>query len=330
MATVRCLNECGFRKLLSGVTLLLTYFCILFSHEVLGQNTGSEVIRVDTELASFEISVTDATGKPVKNLSAEEFKIFENGVERPVDFFQPLRRRDGERPLSIVFAVDVSGSMTDAELLKLRDAMQQFIDRLADYNSQFAIMTFSMNVKVVQPFTNRRDRLERTFRQIIGDRRGLSTHAYDAVDDAIRLIQRRSPKAFRTGVPRRAVIVITDGFPVGDVVDSQTVIERANEAETSVYALILPSFSRLSGSSRPVMTPFEASGLVERTGGKSLYANQQSYEPIFAALVEEITSSYAIAFYPERDQPGEYSDVTIRSVSGFNVIQNRSRYRLPR
>ncbi len=313
------------------MTILTIAFCLGFSAKAVAQNTESDVIRVDTELASFEISVTDSAGKPVRNLTAADFKIFENGTERSVDFFQPIRLRDDERPLSIVFALDVSGSMTDAELLKLRDAMQQFIDRLADYNSYFAVMTFSMNVKIAQPFTNRRDRLERTFRQIIGDRRGLSTHAYDAVDDAIRLIERRSPKAIGTRVPRRAVIVVTDGFPVGDVVAPETVIERANEAETSVYALILPSFSRIHGNSRPVMTPFEASGLVERTGGKSLYANQRSYEPIFAALAEELTSSYAIAFYPERvPKDNEYADVRIESVSGLKVVQNRTRYRPPR
>ncbi len=35
---------------------------------------------------------------------------------------------------------------------------------------------------------------------------------------------------------KRAVLVVTDGFPVGDTVSPQTVIERANTADVSVFA----------------------------------------------------------------------------------------------
>lgn len=287
-------------------------------------------IRVETELVAFEVSVTDADGKPVRGLSASDFLVLENGIERSIDFFQPIARGDEGRPLSVVFALDVSGSMTKAEIGLLTDAMRVFVDRLADYNSYFAVMSFAMDVKTLQSFTNRPERLLDSLKKLHRRQDGLSTHAYDAVDDAIRMLDKRSPKAIRSKTPKRAVIVITDGFPVGDTVSPGTVIERANNAETSVYAVILPSYSRTQRNRRPLLTPLEASGLVERTGGQSFYASEINFEKLFAALMDEITASYAIAFYPGDGQKDAnvFNTVTIESRSGLTIRQNRPGYRL--
>ena len=287
------------------------------------------VIKVETDLAAFEVSVTDKNGRPIRNLTANDFRVFEDGVERTPDFFEPIRKEEFGRPMSIVFALDVSGSMTAPELAKLRSALQNFIGRLADYNSYFAVTTFAMDVKTLQSFTNRKEKLEKSFDKLKRDQDGLSTHAYDAVDDAVRMLWKKSPKFSGNRLTKRAVIVITDGFPVGDVVSPETVIERANSQETTVYAVLLPSFSRLQRTKKPLLTPLEASGLIDRTGGRSFYATDNSFEPLFNALAEEITASYAIAFYPveEKRTDGKFHEVRIESRKGLVVKQNRPGYR---
>jgi VWFA-related protein len=318
---MKSVGELNFRIL---ALLFLTFF------GAASARAQEQVIRVETDLAAFEVTVTDKKGQPVRNLSADEFRVFEDGVERNIDFFQPIRKQDENRPLSIVFALDVSGSMTPAEIDRLRIAMQDFVTRLADYNSYFAVMSFAMDVKTLQSFTNLPDRLERSFAKLKRDQNGLSTHAYDAIDDAVRLLDRRSPKSVKSRIPKRAVIVITDGFPVGDIVSPDTVIERANQAETTIYSVILPSYSRLQGSGRPVLTPLEASGLVERTGGKSFYATDKDFDPLFKALAEEITASYAIAIYPNDEDPNgkNFRQIKIVSKNGLNVRQNRAGYQI--
>jgi VWFA-related protein len=294
-----------------------------------GRAQEPEVVRVETELVPFEVSVSDKNGNPVRNLQASDFKVIEDGAERRTDFFQAITKSDSGRPLSIVFALDVSGSMTPQELEKLRSAMQTFIDHLADYNSYFAVTVFGMNVKTIQPFTNRPDKLEKIFGRLIRDADGLSTHAYDAVDDAVRMIAKKSPPKLNERFPKRAVIVVTDGFPVGDVVSPATVIERANNSQTSVFSVILPSFSRLQQTNKPLPTPLEVSGLIERTGGKSFYATDKNFDALFRSLAEEITASYAIAFYPSetnRDD-GKFHEVKIESTKGYLIKQNRAGYK---
>lgn len=304
-------------------TSLLAVAVCLFA--VTRAQDGPE-IKVETKLAVFEVSVTDSKGQPVRGLTSEDFRVFENGSERPIDFFQPIKVRDTDRPLSIVFALDVSGSMTEAELAKLRAALQEFVNRLADYESHFAVVSFAMDVDTVQSFTNRKEQLQKAFARVKRDQDGLSTHAYDAIDHAVRMIDRKGPKSIRNKFPRRAVIVISDGFPVGDVVSPKTVIERANAAETSVYSVLLPSYSRIQRDGRRIFTPLEASGISERTGGLSVVASESNFKAIFESLAEELTASYAIAIYPGSEQQAGEQNVRIESKKGFTVRQNRNGY----
>jgi len=302
---------------------------LLFGLAVFAQDSD-DVIRVNTELISFEVAVTDKNGNPVRGLDAKDFKIFEDGVERPIEFFEPIKKAGDGRPLSIVFALDVSGSVTLDELTELRGVLQNFVRRLADYNSYFAVMTFGMEVKTLQSFTNRPEKLEKTFDKLLREQEGLSTHAYDAVDDAVRLLKKKSPASVNRKLPKRAVVLITDGFPVGDTISPRTAIERANDAETTVYSILLPSFSRLQKDKKPLPTPLEASGLLEKTGGRAFYATEKSFEPLFKALAEEITASYAIAFYPktENRQDGKFHLVRIETPKDFQIKQNRAGYEI--
>ncbi len=309
--------------------LLALFAAIILLPRIADGQSADDVIKIETDLAAFEVSVTDRQGNPVKNLKAGDFRIFEDGKERKIDFFEPLKKQDSSRPLAVVFTLDVSGSMTADELTKLQGAMQVFVQNLANYNSYFAVMTFGMEVKTLQAFTNRPEKIEKVFGKLLKDENGLSSHAYDAVDDAVRLLQKKSPSAIKNQLPKRAVILVTDGFPVGDTVAPKTVIERANDAETTVYSVILPSFSRLQGGKKPLPTLLDVSGLIEKTGGRSFYISQNNYAPLFKSLAEEITASYLLAIYPndQNRADGKSHQVRIETSKDYVIKQNRTDYK---
>ncbi len=290
---------------------------------------SDDVVKVDTDLLIFDAVVTDEKGEPIRGLDASDFKVYEDGSERPIAFFNLEKKSGAKRPVAIVFAVDVSGSMTAEEFARLRTALSVFIEKLADRESVFAVMSFGMEVKTVQSFTNERMKLEKSFDKIQRDINGLSTHAYDAIDDAVRLLANKAPKTKNKRLLKRSVVVISDGFPVGDTVAPKTVIERANTADVSVYSVTLPSFSRLLASTQrqPLPTPFDVSGIVDRTGGKNFYATEKDFEPLFRALAEEVVSSYVLAFYPtdEKKRDGQFHSVRIESPHGL-VRQSRPGY----
>ena len=291
-----------------------------------------DVLRFDTDLVSVDVTALDAEGRPMRNLRQEDFKIFSDGVEQPISFFQ-LEKRPGEpRPLAIVFAVDVSGSMTADEMNRLRYALQSFSNQLSNHDVAYAVMTFGMRVKTIQKFTadphKLGDSLDRLSRAAPN---GLSTHTYDAVDDAIRMLVRSAPRTKERRLMKRTVLVVTDGFPVGDTVSPQTVIERANAADVSVFVVTLPSFSQVMASSTqtPLPTPLDVSGLAELTGGRNVYANEKDYAPLFRALAEEVSSAYVIAFYPpeEKRRDGKVHTIRVEGPRGLLLRQSRTEYR---
>ena len=312
---------------------VLQIFAVVLIFALVGNAFAQDddVIKINTDLQTFDVTATDAAGKPVRGLSAKDFKIYEDGQERPVEFFEQTQKANGARPIAIVFALDVSGSMTADELVKLRDAMRVFIAHLANKNAAFAITTFGMNVKVLQSFTNDSDRLERAFDKLLREPSGLSTHTYDAIDDGVRLLDRKAPRS-RGQIPvKKSIIVVTDGFPVGDTVAPGLVIERANKSEVSVFTVTLPSFSKVSlaPSRKPLPTPLDVSGLTDKTGGKNVYATDKDFDPLFRALAEDVTSSYLLAFYPaeEKRRDGRFHSVKIElTKKDLTVRQNRSGY----
>jgi Ca-activated chloride channel homolog len=291
-----------------------------------------DVLRIDTDLVSVDVTAIDAEGRPVRNLRQEDFKVYSDNVEQPISFFQ-IEKRQGElRPLAIVFALDVSGSMTSEEIIRLRDALQSFSNQLASHPVVYAVMTFGMRVKTVQKFTSDHNKLSESMEKIARDEsNGLSTHTYDAVDDAIRMLVRSAPRTREKRLMKRTVMVVTDGFPVGDTVTPKTVIERANAADVSVFVVTLPSYSRVIASSvqNPLPTPLDVSGLAESTGGRNVYANEKDYGPLFRALAEEVSSAYVLAFYPpeEKRRDGQVHTLRVEGPRGLTLRQSRSEYR---
>ncbi|HEX7330261.1 MAG TPA: VWA domain-containing protein [Pyrinomonadaceae bacterium] len=291
-----------------------------------------DVLRFDTDLVSVDVTAMDAGGRPVRNLRQEDFKIYSDDVEQPISFFQ-IEQRQGElRPLAIVFALDVSGSMTTEEIMRLRSALQSFSNHLASHPVVYAVMTFGMRVKTIQKFTSDPGKLDDSLRRIAKDAPdGLSTHTYDAVDDAIRMLVRSAPRTREKRLMKRAVLVVTDGFPVGDTVTPQTVIERANAADVSVFVVTLPSYSKVIASTAqtPLPTPLDVSGLAELTGGRNVYAVEKDYAPLFRALAEEVSSAYVLAFYPpeEKRRDGKLHTIRVEGPRGLTLRQSRSEYR---
>lgn len=291
-----------------------------------------DVLRIDTDLVSVDVTAMDDMGRPIRNLRQEDFKIYSDGIEQNISFFQ-IEKRQGElRPLAIVFALDVSGSMTSEEIVRLRAALQSFSNYLSNYPVVYAVMTFGMHVKTLQKLTADPRKLDESLERISRDApSGLSTHTYDAVDDAIRLLVRNAPRTRERRLMKRAVLVVTDGFPVGDTVKPQTVIERANAADVSVFVVTLPSYSRVMASSTqvPLPTPLDVSGLAELTGGRNLYANERDYAPLFRALAEEVSSAYVLAFYPpeEKRRDGQVHTIRVEGPRGLTLRQSRSEYR---
>jgi VWFA-related protein len=215
------------------------------------------------------------------------------------------------RPLAVVFALDLSGSLRTDEMTTLRQAAMKFTE-LMKGDSVFAAMSFNYKVKIEQDFTPDPAKIERAFERM--NRFEGSTRIYDALDRAVTMLNRSAPRT-RNGRPvRRVVVVITDGFDSASIIDRRELIRRANDAGVTIYSVTLPSFALSpTDSTTRVITPLDASRIVSATGGQDFSADARDFTPIFKALAEEIRASYALAYYPE-NRDGKRHELRVKTL----------------
>src|SRR5438105_4909007 len=99
-----------------------------------------DVIKIDSDLVPLDVTVTDAKGRLVRNLKKEDFKLYEDGIERPIASFNVEKIEGAPRPAAIVFAIDLSGSMTPKEVDRVSDPMRESSRRLAEHPAGYAVM----------------------------------------------------------------------------------------------------------------------------------------------------------------------------------------------
>ena len=288
------------------------------------QEKPNITLRIDTDLVTVDIVATDKNGNYVRDLRPDEIQLFENGQPRKLDLFTVNDESTTSRPLAVVFALDLSGSLKPEEAITLREAALKFTT-LMKGESVFAAMAFNYEVKILQGFTDDPRRIESAFAK--ADRFEGSTRIYDALDRGITLLERNAPRTRKGRQVRRVIVVITDGFDSASIIDRRELIRRANLAGVTVYSMTLPSYMLSATPARErVITPLDATRIVSATGGRDFSANTQDFAPIFKALAEEIRSSYALAFYPDQ-RDGKYHQLQIQTTRpGVQLRANRSGY----
>jgi Ca-activated chloride channel homolog len=284
-------------------------------------------IRMDTDLVAIDVTATDANGNYIRDLRADEFELFEDGKPRKIDFFTMTDESTLSRPLAAIFALDISGSLKPEETVTLREAALKFAE-LMKGESVFAAMAFNDKVKILQDFTGDSRKLESALSKIRGFEG--STRIYDAIDRAIVMLDRKAPRIRKNRPLRRVVIVISDGFDSASVIDRKELVRRANAAGVTVYSITLPSYMLSPSRSRDrVMTPLDATQVVNGTGGRDFAADAQDFTPVFKALAEEIRASYALSYYPDlRD--GRFHELKVKtSRPGVMLRVSRNGYTAP-
>ena len=239
-------------------------------------------IRVDVRLINVFVNVTDTNGAPVPRLTQSDFSLFEDGVPQKISVFE----RQSAMPLSIVLAIDTSGSVRKDLPIEQR-AAHNFVHALLRPVDQLSLMDFSSDVREVVPFTNRPNRIDAGLENL---RPGPATALYDAVYLASQSLGSRSG--------RKVLVIISDGGNTVNGVEYPKALEQAVRSEVMVYSIIdVPieaDAGRDTGGEHAMMT------LAQETGGKFYYANANELEHAFQQVSDDLRTQYLLGYYPKR------------------------------
>lgn len=174
---------------------LLVALCTVIP--VLAQSQSDDVVRITTNLVQIDAVVTK-NGKPIKDLKAEDFELFEDGRRQEITSFayisnvadnagtvqktsskDPNTTSDPNRPnqtspppipteiprRNIALVVDDYG-LSAQSMAEVRRQMRKFIDEQLNPNDLIAIVLTSRAKRELPQFTNDKSRLNQAWEQV--------------------------------------------------------------------------------------------------------------------------------------------------------------------
>jgi VWFA-related protein len=129
------------------------------------------------------VSVVDAKGDPASGLTADDFRVREDGAAREV-----LKVGAATEPLTVALLIDDSQAASPA-LQMIREAVEAFITSLAG-KAEMTIISIGERPTIVVDYTTDQKRLQDGAKRIF-PRSGAGAYLMDAIVDASRGMQKR-------------------------------------------------------------------------------------------------------------------------------------------
>ena len=229
------------------------------------QQPAVAVIRKETRLVLVDAVVTDKKGNYIRDLTKDDFKVFEDNKQQAVSSFtsgaDATTQPNGQRHYLILFFDN--STMAAPDQIQARGAAKKFIEANAGPDRLMAVVDFGGSLRIVQNFTARADVLQAAVSGVKTSSVdpnapppdasmavasadlssvGLPSLGNAAADFGARsmlLAVRSLAKNLRSVPGRKMVILFSGGFPLTAENQSEltATIDACNKANVAIYAL---------------------------------------------------------------------------------------------
>ena len=318
--------------------------------------------RTSVELINVTATVTDAQGRFVSGLTADDFEVYEDGK------LQTIAQFESERvPVSLGMAVDASGSMAGERWAAAQTAVNRFLFDLLGEQDEVFLYRFDSRPTLVRGWTGDRRSVGQSLSSVSP---GGGTAMFDCVAEAVPLAQSGTRR-------KKALVIISDGNDTSSRTDVNALRQRIRETEVLVYAIGIdgsgaspspfpvtspssPSSSATSGSapkSRPVPSAFPRAPVVRQpppsstpnnssparrsnsserfnvdalrsltddSGGRTeIILSARDLEPATAGIAGELSRQYFIGYSTTVPKDGRWHTIEVRVRKGNYTIRAR-------
>lgn len=275
-----------------------------------------DTIRISADLVQLHVRVIDRDNRPINNVTQNEFRIFEDGVEQPIEYFT----RE-EVPINYGLAVDTSGSLR-SQLQSVIDAGKTIINSNKPGDETFLVRFISSDkIETVQDFTANKEMLIDAMDQLHVE--GGQTAIVDAVYLSAEHVSdyRKGDESDRK---RRALIVITDGEDRNSFYNQEQLFARLREEDVQIFVIGFVNeldkdagFIRKSPKDKAISL---IKKLASETGGRAFFPDSVADLPQIAnEIVRDLRTQYVVAYNPtNKTADGTYRaiKVTVDQPSG--------------
>ncbi len=278
---------------------------------------GAPVLRVDTRLVNVPVNVTDGRGVAVAGLQKSDFTVREDGKLQNITIFE----RQAATPLSIVMAVDTSGSVF-SQFHTEKDAAKRFARELLREQDEMDLIAFSDDSEELVPFSNDPRRIEQGIGRL---KRGDDTALYNAIYVASQRLSESRPDAER----RRVLVLVSDGGdnPTRREMSYSKAVEQAQRAGAAIYPIIVVPI--LADAGRNTAGEHALIQMARDTGGKYFYVTERDdLKTAFAHLSDDLRTQYLLGYYaPRRGQDSNFRRIDVALTDAATEERCSLRYR---
>ena len=258
-------------------------------------STRRETVRVD-------VLVLDR-GRPVRDLAPAAFEVFDSGVRQQVDLVTL-----SEVPLSVVFALDTSISISLPQLNDLRNGTRAVLDNL-EPDDQSALITFADAVTVRRPLASNTIALRAALDTMTPPPVGSGTALIDACYAAMSLLA--------DDVGRGLLVAFTDGLDTSSWLQGERVLQAARRANLVVYSV----------STAPLPKGSFLRELTDVTGGDAIeIASTDALRSTFLRILDEFRQRYLVSYSPTGVPSSGWHPIAVRVPARKVDVKARAGY----
>ncbi len=269
----------------------------------------NETLKINTNLVNLNVRVIDRNNRPIGDVRQEEFKVYEDGVLQPIEFFSKE-----EVPISYGLAIDTSGSLR-TQMDKVIEAGKILVNSNKPGDETFLERFIdSEKIETMQDFTADRTLLEDALDNLYVE--GGQTAVVDGVYLAAEHVAQYKKGDDLSDRRRRALIVVTDGEDRSSFYKTEQLFEALKEEDVQIFVIgfvneLEKDRGFISKSKRD-----KAVSLLDRmakeTGGRTFYPTSLSELPgIAEEITKDLRTQYVISYSPTNKR----RDGTFRKVN---------------
>ncbi|HSR70136.1 MAG TPA: VWA domain-containing protein [Acidobacteriota bacterium] len=313
---------------------LLVLLLLFFPLFPLAQDDPSPTFRVRSNFIKVPVTVMDERGKLINNLTRDDFRVLDEGSQRPIENFLLT-----EAPVNVALLLDVSGSLED-EIDEIKVAALRFVSAFGPQDN-FALISFAETVEVLQGWTNRRKKIKKALKKL---EPGLRTALWDALLETTR-------ETIKMVSGRRVIIVLTDGLDNQSLSNYEETIHSLLENDVSLYIvsrtrIIKPQVAKsnrveflnevmkkvLEEDQDYVEIYFEEKEtamqhLAEATGGRVLFPTRLvELRSSYAQVARELKNQYLLTFEPPHQSDRRFRQIEVECRADVGRIFHRRQY----
>ena len=269
----------------------------------------NDVVRIVSNLVPIPVSVVDAHGMSVGNLTLDDFEL---RVDGEVKTLSDLSR--SETPVRLAMLFDNSGSLDAAREFEKQAAMR-FFRKVMRAKDQAAIYSIETESHLVQPLTGDATRLEQTIAGF-GKPEG-GTSLFDAILE--------SADYLRPFTARRVIVIVSDGIETTSrTSEFELVMQHVISDDCQIYVVQTGLYD--GANLRALAAERRMESLSHDTGGAVyLPKNVAELDSAFDQIAADLAQQYVLSFYPGTEpRDGRLHQIDLR-LKARNDVRIRSR-----